>query len=80
MSEKTKLSKYIHLLNANELKFQKPLVAFINDPNNGFAISDHLFVTPHETVFDNLREYPNVRLDLSDEHLIKNTKFFSFSI
>lgn len=65
-----KIAKYIHILSANELKFQGPLVQFFNDPENGFSPSDHVFITPHRSVYDSLCSFSNVVLDTSCDHLI----------
>lgn len=54
--------KYVHLLWANELKFNRPLVEMINnDP--AFDPSEHLFVTQFGQVKEELSAYSNVILD-----------------
>ena len=56
-------TKYIHLLWHNELKFSLRLVQLINDVEAGFSIKDHVFVTPHEQIYEKLKTYENVVFD-----------------
>lgn len=49
--------KYIHLFPFNENRFYENLILMFMEPENGFNISEHLFVTPHQSVFNELRKY-----------------------
>ncbi len=53
------LCKYIHILWADELKFNRPLVEFINSEER-LRGSESLFVTPYLDVFNALKQYDNV--------------------
>ncbi|MDY3846126.1 MAG: TDP-N-acetylfucosamine:lipid II N-acetylfucosaminyltransferase [Eubacteriales bacterium] len=55
--------KYIHLLYGHDTKFSGSLVKMINDPENGFDTSEHLFITRYKNVYDELCKYDNVMLD-----------------
>ena len=61
--------KYVHLLWRNEVKFNGPIVQMIDDPQNGFQIEDHVFITPHVNVYEALKDYGNVKLDDSGKNL-----------
>ena len=63
--------KYIHLMYGHDTKFSKLLLDFISNPENGFEIDQHLFVTPYKNVFDDLKQYSNVLLDESNKNLYK---------
>lgn len=43
--------KYIHLMYGHDTKFSKLLLDFISNPENGFEIDQHLFVTPYKKCF-----------------------------
>lgn len=64
------MTRYIHILWPNELKFLKPLVEMINNPSLGFDSNDHLFVTPHRDVKNALYSFSNVIFDDSGVNLI----------
>ena len=63
--------KYIHLMYGHDTKFNKLLIDFILDSDNGFDKRQHLFVTPYKNVYDNLKHYDNVVLDESGKNLYK---------
>ena len=63
--------KYIHLMYGHDSKFNKLLIDFILDSDNGFDKRQHLFVTPYKNVYDNLKHYDNVVLDESGKNLYK---------
>lgn len=54
--------KYIHLFFLNELIFSSKCVQNINDRENEFVVSDHLFVTPYENVYNVISKYGNAEL------------------
>lgn len=62
--------KYIHILRPNEIKFLRPLVDMVNNPENGFKREEHLFVTPHKQVYGELCKENNVVLDETKANLI----------
>lgn len=51
--------KYIHLFFLNELTFSSACVRNINDKENEFVVSEHLFVTPYENVYNVISKYGN---------------------
>ena len=55
----------------HDTKFNKLLIDFILDSDNGFDKRQHLFVTPYKNVYDNLKHYDNVVLDESGKNLYK---------
>lgn len=67
--------KYIHILWANELKFNEPLVDLVNNPDNLLHPESTLIVTPHKHVFDGLNKYSNVVYDGSNRNLFN--KYYS---
>lgn len=54
--------KYLHILWHPDLKFNPNLVRMINNEPDYFNSKEHLFVTPHENVYNSLKEYENVVL------------------
>lgn len=52
--------KYVHVLYRNELHFNKNFVDIIN--NSNIKASEHIFVTPHVTVWKSCKDYENVYL------------------
>lgn len=62
-NEDVKKVKYVHLLWHNEAKFNSRVVAMIHDPATDFNSQEHLFVTPHQLVYDAIKDYDNVVLD-----------------
>lgn len=69
MSKEKLYFKYIHLLYGHDTKFSKPLLELIADPQNGFDVAQHLFVTPYKNVYDELKQYQNIILDDSGKNL-----------
>lgn len=69
--EKKFYYKYIHLMYGHDTKFSKLFLEFFSNPENGFEISQHLFVTPYQNVFDELKHYSNVIVDKSGKNLYK---------
>ena len=67
--EELRYYKYIHIIWPADLKFVPKAVAMINDPNAGFNVDEHLFVTRHKIVSDFLKDYPNILLDVSGDNL-----------
>lgn len=63
-------AKYIHLIYRNEVKFSNSLVNFINEPSVGFEREQHIFITPHKKVYDELKSYGNVFLDTDSKCLV----------
>jgi len=63
-------AKYIHLIYRNEVKFSHSLVSFINEPSVGLCPEQHIFVTPHKKVYEELKCYGNVFLDTDSVCLI----------
>ncbi|MCI8834625.1 MAG: TDP-N-acetylfucosamine:lipid II N-acetylfucosaminyltransferase [Ruminococcus sp.] len=61
--------KYIHLLWANETKFNGPLVDTISRAENHLDAEEHVFITPHKDVFEKTRSYKNVILDQINSNL-----------
>ncbi len=62
--------KFIHLLGADDIKFFKRLVKLISDKDNGFDASQHLFVTPFERVYNELKDYGNIELVISEKKIL----------
>lgn len=62
--------KFIHLLGANDVKFFQRLIRLINNSNNGFDTSQHLFVTPFERVYNELKDYGNIELIKSEKKVL----------
>lgn len=54
--------KFLHILWHDELKFNIPYVEMINLEEKYFNKDDHLFITPHKTVYENLSKFSNVKL------------------
>lgn len=54
--------KYLHILWHPDLKFNPNLVRMINSEPKYFNAKEHLFLTPHENVYNSLKEYENVVL------------------
>lgn len=63
-------AKYIHIIYRNELKFSHSLVNFINEPSTELCAEQHLFITPHKKVYEELKSFGNVFLDTSNKCLI----------
>ena len=63
-------AKYIHIIYRNEVKFSHSLVSFVNEPSIGLCPENHIFITPHQKVYDELKGYGNVFLDTDDGCLI----------
>lgn len=63
-------AKYIHIIYRNEVKFSKSLVSFLNEPSVGLSPEQHMFITPHKKVYEELKSYGNVFLDTSNKCLI----------
>ena len=60
--------KYVHFLWRNETKFNINIVKLVNeelDPER----KNHLFVTPHQSVYDSLTKYDNIVLDQTKRNL-----------
>ena len=55
--------KYVHLMFCIDSKFFAPLVNMINDPNNGFDATEHLFVVKTKNLYQEFKHYNNVVLD-----------------
>ncbi len=55
--------KYIHLLWGNDVKFSGPLINMFISSSDVFPSSDHLFVTPYESVIRELPKASNIILD-----------------
>ena len=62
-------TKYIHLLLVDELKFIPRIVNLINDSKNNLCPENHTFITPYTKVYEALKHYPNVELDVSNDNL-----------
>ncbi len=62
--------KYVHIIYRNEVKFSHSLVSFINEPSIGLSPEQHMFITPHKMVYEELKSYGNVVLDTSKGCLI----------
>jgi len=56
-------AKYIHFLWQDELKFTTATAEMIFNPQYGFDSSEHLFITPHQQVYDALKVHANAVLD-----------------
>ncbi len=52
--------KYIHIFFVPETKFSTACVRNINDNENGFVVSEHLFITPHKKVYEAISGFENV--------------------
>lgn len=63
-------AKYIHILPQNETKFCQKLVELINNLQGITKKEDHLFITPHEKVYNCINEISNTVLDKSKGHLV----------
>lgn len=61
--------KYVHILWRNDEKFNIRIVRFINEITSEFNSKDHLFVTPHQKVYDAIKMYDNTLLDTDKEYL-----------
>lgn len=55
--------KYIHLLWGNDIKFSGPLINMFISSSDVFPSTDHLFVTPYESVIHELPKASNIILD-----------------
>ena len=65
-------AKYIHLMYGKDLKFIGPMIAMFFDPEAGFNINEHLFITPYKNVYSDLYPYKaSVILDESGVNLLK---------
>lgn len=60
--------KYVHLMFCNDSKFFGPLVNMINDANNGFNATEHLFVVKTKNLYQEFKHYSNVVLDETDHN------------
>ena len=56
----TRKFKYVHILWRNEVKFNCRIIAMVHDKETNFDEQEHLFVTPHQDVYDAIKEYSNV--------------------
>lgn len=63
--------KYIHLLWVNEVKFNIWIVKMINEESNGFFPHEQCFITPHVEVYEALRQYSNVFLDINNMDMFR---------
>lgn len=54
--------KYVHVFNSQDFKFIPKLVKVIAENKEVFDVREHLFVTPHQKVYNLIKEYPNVKL------------------
>ena len=54
--------KYAHFFLHNDLKFSPKIVMMVNNPEAGFQVGEHCFVTPYEQVYEELKTFPNVFL------------------
>lgn len=70
MKENRYKAKYIHIIYRDEVKFSTSIVKFFNVLKDAFDPAEHLFVTPHKKVYDELCEYGNVMLDEGAENLV----------
>lgn len=70
MKNSANRAKYVHLIYRNEVKFSTRIVEFINNPGLDMNPEQHLFVTPHEKVYEAVKHYPNVVLDRTKRNLI----------
>lgn len=52
--------KYIHLLYGHDTKFSKLLIRIITNPQNGFIVDEHLFITMYQNVYNELKSFGNV--------------------
>lgn len=59
---KVKKVTYLHILWHADLKFNPYFVEMINDEPHFFNSEEHLFITPHENVYNQLSHYENVIL------------------
>ena len=57
-------------MGANDTKFFLNLINLINNSNNGFDTSQHLFVTPFERVYNELKDYGNIELIKSEKKVL----------
>ena len=62
--------KFIHLLGANDVKFFQRLIKLLNNSNNAFDVSQHLFVTPFERVYNELKGYGKIELLASKKEVL----------
>ena len=69
MADKKFYYKYIHLMYGHDTKFSKLLLDLFSNPENKFDLSEHIFITPYKTVYEDLRVYSNVYLDESGKNL-----------
>lgn len=63
-------AKYIHLIYHNEPKFSSRVIKFINDSSTRINAKEHLFVVPYKEVYEVVKEYENVILDMEDVFLV----------
>ncbi len=61
---------FIHLLGIDDVKFFRKLVNLISDKSNGFDVSQHLFVTPFERVYNELKDCGNIELIKSEKKVL----------
>ncbi len=62
--------KFVHIIFRNEVKFGTRVVKFLNEQEEYFDSSQHLFVTPHKLAYEAVKEYSNVVLDEENVNLI----------
>ena len=69
--------KYVHLLYRNETKFNSRIVRMINDNEQQFNASEHLFVSCYKEQYEQLPHYKNIVLNTERCNLIN--KYCSLS-
>ena len=70
MKESNCKVKFVHIIFRNEVKFGTRVVRFLNEQEEYFDSSQHLFVTPHKLAYEAVKEYSNVVLDEENVNLI----------
>ena len=49
--------KYLHIIWHPDLKFIPKLIKMINEEKGYFNSEEHLFITPHERVYNELKDF-----------------------
>lgn len=62
--------RYLHILWYDDVKFYKNMVEMFNIEKEWFRMEDHLFITPFDSVYNNLKEYKNVK-KVSEKNMLR---------
>lgn len=54
LNNDTKNAKYLHIIWHPDLKFIPKLIKMINEEDSYFNLEEHIFITPHKKVYDEM--------------------------